>query len=159
MLHAIASDPDAARIVFVEALGAGERMRTVRMEAFERFERRVAEYMASLPEDSLTLDIPVSAVAGALRHIVARHLRNHAEDRLPERIDDGLAWLDCYRRATGAQPWSSSDRALLEQAPAPPPSEPAQVLDAPRLPRGTHRLPASLVAAASARACSMPPRP
>jgi AcrR family transcriptional regulator len=93
MLAAVAEDPDAGRIVFIEALGAGERMRSERRHAFERFERRVGQYIASLPEDSATLDIPVSAVAGALRHIVSRHLRTHAEDQLPSLLEDGLAWL------------------------------------------------------------------
>src|SRR5205807_5433993 len=107
MLEAIAEDPDAGRIVFVEALGAGERMLKERTGAFERFERRVQEYMGRLPGDS-TLDVPVSAVAGALRHIVARDLRNHAEDQLPSRLNDGLEWLSRYLRAAQAEPWSTS---------------------------------------------------
>src|SRR6202043_4296742 len=109
--------PAAARIVFGAALGGGERMRAERMRAFERFEARVAQYMQTLPDDAITLDVPVGAGAGALRHILARHLRNHAEDQLPARLEDGLAWLYSYRRANGGEPWSTSSRALLAQVP------------------------------------------
>lgn len=146
MLKAIASDPDAARIVFVEALGGGGRMLSERTQAFERFQRRVQQYVESVPSDSTTLDIPVSAVAGALRHIVSRHLRTHAEDQLPSRLEDGLAWLYSYVRPAGSGVWSTSPKALLEQVVAQRPSLPAEVLTADRLPRGRHGLPASLVA-------------
>jgi AcrR family transcriptional regulator len=146
MLEAIARDPDAGRIVFVEALGAGERMLSERTHAFERFERRVREYMGRLPSDSMTLDIPVSAVAGALRHVVARHLRNHAEDQLPSRLNDGLAWLSCYLREAQAEPWSTSDAALLDGAFLEPLPAPPRAPGPERLPRGRHRLPASVVA-------------
>jgi AcrR family transcriptional regulator len=145
MLEAIASDPDAARIVFIEALGGGERVRAMRTQAFERFERRVQQYMESVPSDSMTLDIPVSAVAGALRHIVSRHLRTHAEDQLPSRLEDGLAWLYSYVRPAGSELWSTSPKALLERGDVQP-AQPPQVLTADRLPRGRHGLPASLVA-------------
>lgn len=143
MLDAVARDPDAGRIVFVEALGAGERMFQERTRAFERFEARVGEYMQGLPRDATALDIPVGAVAGALRHIVARHLRNHAEDQLPSRLEDGLTWLYSYLRVAGGEPWSTSRGALLEQAAA---ALPAQAPRPEPLPRGRHNLPASLVA-------------
>jgi AcrR family transcriptional regulator len=145
MLEAIAEDPDAGRIVFVEALGGGERMRFERTRAFMRFEARVSEYMGRLPKDSLTLDIPVGAVAGALRHIVARHLRNRAEDWLPERLEDGLAWLYSYLRPAGGELWSTSSRALLASSSAQEPA-PAQAPTVEPLPRGRHGLSASLVA-------------
>jgi TetR/AcrR family transcriptional regulator len=145
MLEAIAEDPDAGRIVFVEALGAGERMLKERTQAFERFERRVQEYMGRLPGDS-TLDVPVSAVAGALRHIVARDLRNHAEDQLPSRLPDGLAWLSRYLRTARDEPWSTSQAAVLDGAFLELPPPPARPAGPERLPRGRHRLPASVVA-------------
>jgi AcrR family transcriptional regulator len=143
MLEAIAADPDAARIVFVEALGGGERMRATRTAAFQRFERRVRQYLEAMPEDTMTLDVPISAIAGALRHIVSRHLRTHAEDQLPARLDDGLAWLYSYVRPSGAPPWSTSPDALLDDGTY---SEPPQTWSAERLPPGTHGLAASVIA-------------
>jgi AcrR family transcriptional regulator len=145
MLEAIAGDPDAARIVFVEALGGGERMLAERTRAFGRFERRVEQLMERLPS-TITVDIPVSAVAGALRHIVSRHLRTQAEDQLPSRLDDGLAWLYSYLRTGASEPWSTSPRALLELVSATQIPTQAEPPRPERLPRGRHGLPASLIA-------------
>jgi AcrR family transcriptional regulator len=144
LLEAVASDPDAGRVLFIEALGGGERMRSERKHAFGRFERRAEEVLALTPIDAPTLDVPVIAVVGALRHIVSRHLRNYAEDELPARLDDGLAWLYSYARAPGADPWSTSARALLQRAATP--ATPAQSAPPQRLPPGRHGLPAGLIA-------------
>jgi AcrR family transcriptional regulator len=143
LLRAVASDPDAGRILFIDALSGGERMRAERTRAFGRFERRVQEYLEHAPRESSALDVPVTAVVGALRHIIARHLRNRAEDELPSRLDDGLRWLYSYARAPGAEPWSTSPAALLEVPPArsAPRTRPAE-----RLPPGSHGLPAGVIA-------------
>jgi AcrR family transcriptional regulator len=145
LLAGVASDPDAARVLFIESLGGGPRVVEERSRAFGRFERRAEEYLRSTPSDSGTLDIPVIAVAGALRSIVSRHLRNYAEDELPARLDDGLAWLYSYARAPGLGRWSTSPRALLNGA-CMPPFRPAQPARTERLPPGRHGLPAGLIA-------------
>jgi AcrR family transcriptional regulator len=143
LLEAVATDPDAARVLFIEALGGGQRMREERLRAFARFERRAEEFLALTPPDSRALDIPVTAVVGALRHIVSRHLRNYAEDELPLRLDDGLAWLCSYAREPGLQRWSTSQRALLDPQPTNTPVQPARPE---RLPPGRHGLPAGAIA-------------
>jgi AcrR family transcriptional regulator len=144
LLQAVASDPDAGRVLFIEAMGGGERMLVERTRAFGRFERRAEEFLALTPQGFRTLDVPVTAVVGALRHIVSRHLRNYAEDELPSRLDDGLAWLFAYARAPGVERWSTSQKALQQGSPtiaaAPPAARPE------RLPPGRHGLPAGLVA-------------
>jgi AcrR family transcriptional regulator len=143
LLKAIAADPDAARIVFVEALGGGTRVVAAHREIFERFERRLQQYLERVPADAMTLDIPVSAIAGALRHIVSLHVRTRTEDRLPGLLDDGLAWLYAYVRPPGTEPWSTSPYALLDRvAPSPAP----QQWSPQRLPPGTHGLTASVIA-------------
>jgi len=144
MFEAIAEDPEAGRIVFVEALGGGQRMVAARSDTFARFEARVAQYLEQAPKDALTLDVPVAAVAGALRHIVARHLRRRSEDELPALVDKGLRWLASYARAPGAERWSTSDRAVrgvvaTHPVPTPVPAMPE------RLPPGRHGLPPALV--------------
>jgi AcrR family transcriptional regulator len=144
MFEAIAEDPEAGRIVFVEALGGGERMRAARMEAFARFEARVRQYLERVPEDTVAIDVPVVAVAGALRHIVSRHLRTRSEDELPALVGKGLRWLSSYARPAGAQPWSTWVRA--DFAPTSTPSIPFQLQTMPgRLPPGRHGLPAGQV--------------
>jgi AcrR family transcriptional regulator len=143
LLEAVASDPEAGRIVFIEALGGGERMREERTQTFGRFERRVQEYLEHLPREVSTLDLPMVAVIGALRHIVARHLRNNAADELPARVGDGLAWLYSYARAPALGPWSTSPAALLPAQGV----QPTQRAFSPeRLPPGSHGKPASLIA-------------
>jgi AcrR family transcriptional regulator len=143
MLDVVASDPDAGRVLFVEAMRGGERMQRERERAFGRFEARAAQFLEQAPADTATLDVPTGAVIGALRHIVSRDLRNDAEDELPGRMDEGLHWLYSYLRAPGAARWSTSERALLEQPPARPR---AAVAPPARLPPGRHALPAGVVA-------------
>lgn len=145
LLDAVAADREAGHVLFIEALSGGERMREERERAFGRFERRVQQRLERLPPGTSTPDVPVIALVGALRHIVARHLRNNAEDELPSRVEDGLAWLYSYSRPPGAERWSTSPRALLD-----PPREPPDTFSpawAPeRLPPGNHGLPAGLIA-------------
>jgi AcrR family transcriptional regulator len=145
LLEAVASDPDAGRILFIEALGGGERMQSERERAFSAFERRAQEFLAATQRDSGTLDVPVTAVTGALRHVVCRHLRANAADQLPARLDDGLAWLYSYSRAPTEELWSTSPKAVLEGA-SEHLSPPVQASVPERLPPGNHGLPAGLVA-------------
>src|SRR5207253_2279649 len=140
LLRAVASDPDAARVLFIESLSGGQRILAERRSAFGRFERRAEQLLALTPEDSGTLDVPLIAVAGALRHIVSRHLRNYAENELPARLEDGLAWLYSYAREPGVERWSSSPRALLARS-RPTPTRPAAPQRPERLPPGRHGLP------------------
>jgi AcrR family transcriptional regulator len=145
LLETVAGDPDAARILFIEALGGGERMQSERGQVFGALERRAEEFLAGTPTDSWTLDLPVTAVAGALRHVVCQHLRANAADQLPARMDDGLAWLYSYSRAPAAELWSTSPRALLDGAPEL--LDPAMETAAPEpLRPGNHGLPADLIA-------------
>jgi AcrR family transcriptional regulator len=145
LLNAVASDPDAGRVLFIEAMGGGQRMREERMRTFGRLERRAEEFLALTASDSGTLDVPVIAVVGALRHIVSRHLRNYAEDELPARLDDGLAWLYAYERAPGLERWCTSERVLLDNR-GPMPESTLQAQRPERLPPGRHGLPAGAIA-------------
>jgi AcrR family transcriptional regulator len=145
LLNAVASDPDAGRVLFIEAMGGGARMLEERSRAFGRFERRAEEFLALTPEDTRTLDVPVIAVVGALRHIVSRHLRNYAEDELPSRLEDGLAWLYSYVRAPGLERWSTSEKTLLER-PLVNAAAASRSARPERLPPGRHGLPAGAIA-------------
>lgn len=121
------SDPNAGRVLFVEGLAGGRRMRDERRRVLEEFERLVQEFLDSPPKGGNTLDIPATAVMGALRNIVARHLRTHAEDRLALLVDDGLAWLESYAMPAGQARWSTGRSALLAAAPAQAPRRRAPV--------------------------------
>jgi AcrR family transcriptional regulator len=143
LLSGLQEDPDAGRVLFIEALGAGSTIRQRRKQVLEEFERRTEEALHRAPADSEQIDVPLTAVIGALRHIISRHLRTRAEDRLPSLLDDGVTWLFSYTVPGGSPPWSTSPRALLEVPPQPSP--PSMWAPQP-LPPGTSRLPPGVIA-------------
>ena len=137
--------PDAARLLFVDTLSGGPRVRKVRGAAISAFDARVQEFVDSTPADGPTLDVPGVALLGATRSIIARSLRTHGESELSSLADDGMAWVLSYAVPPGTRRWSTGPRSLL--APAPSAPAPARTRRSPkRLPRGRHRLPPGLVA-------------
>jgi AcrR family transcriptional regulator len=148
LLGSVQGDPRAARVVFVEGLAGGPLLREQSKLALERVEQRTEAFLDEWPEDGSALDLPPTALVGAVRNIVSRRLRIHAEDLLPGLIDDLLAWISCYERTGGKRRWSTGPGALwdLPQAPLAGGSEsPRTSIQAPRLPRGRHGLPTGAV--------------
>jgi AcrR family transcriptional regulator len=138
-------DPDAGRVLFVEALAGGMRIRKERERLLRWYERRLQDFLDGPSGDGEILDIPVTALEGAARSIVARHLRTHSEERLPLLVEDMLTWIGCYAMPAGAARWSTGPDALLarEQARA---RRPSSGRGRTRLPRGRHGLPPGVVA-------------
>jgi AcrR family transcriptional regulator len=143
LLSGLEGDPDAGRLLFIEALGAGPVIETARGRVLTEFERGAQDLLEGTPSDANGVDVPLMAVIGALRHIISRHLRTHAEDRLPSLLEVGLTWLSGYAVPPAASPWSTSPAALLPIAPKS--STPMAWAPEP-LPRGTHGLPAGVIA-------------
>jgi AcrR family transcriptional regulator len=143
LLGGLQKDPDAGRLLFIEALGAGPVIRGERTRVLLEFERRTEELLDETPAGARMPDVPLMAVIGALRHIISRHLRTHAEDQLPALLDDGLRWLSAYAVPGGGERWSSSPQALLTAAGriSPPASFSPETL-----PPGTHGLSAGAIA-------------
>jgi AcrR family transcriptional regulator len=143
------ADPAAGRLLFVESLAGGERMREERERALAKQEQQVEDFLLSRPAGTETLDIPVVALEGARRYIVSRHLRTHGEDLLASRVEDILTWMSCYAIPAGSERWSTGPQALLATSspsshtgfPGLPPDGRPE-----RLPRGRHGLPPSVVA-------------
>jgi AcrR family transcriptional regulator len=142
------ADPDAGRVLFVESLAGGLRMREERERALDEFEGRVGDFLAAITPDRDSLDIPVAALVGARRNIVSRHLRTHSEDQLPSLVDDMLVWMGSYALPARDTRWSTGPQALLQAPPEPTASPASQALSQrpARLPRGRHGLPAGVVA-------------
>jgi AcrR family transcriptional regulator len=146
------ADPAAGRLLFVESLAGGERMREERERALAEQERRVEDFLGSRPAGAETLDIPVVALEGARRYIVSRHLRTHSEDLLSSRIEEMLRWMSCYAIPAGEERWSTGPDALLPASTSAPASATQASLPGAgdgrpeRLPRGRHGLPPSVVA-------------
>jgi len=144
LLSALRSYPDGGRVLFIEPLAAGSLIHRERQRVLGEFERRAQDFLDSTPSDGDTLDVPVTALVGAVRSIVSRRLRTNAEDQLPLLVDDMITWLQSYAIPSEGARWSTGAHALLpvarEPAPAPGARAPA------RLPRGRHALPAGVVA-------------
>lgn len=142
LIEGVRSDPDAGRLMFVEALSGGARLREELGGVLEGLEQSAEALLDGPPGDGYTLDIPARALIGAVRHVVARHLRTHNEDRLELVTDDLLSWMAAYAVPAGAGRWSVS-RPL----PGPPGKAPARRSPDPeRLPRGRHGLAPGAVA-------------
>ncbi len=145
LADALQRHPDAGRLLFVDTLAGGPRVRAARGAAVSAFDRRVQEFVDSTPADGPTLDVPAVALLGATRSIIARSLRTHGESELPALADDGVAWVLSYAVPSGTRRWSTGPRSLLPLASAA--TTPARARQSPkRLPRGRHRLPPGLVA-------------
>jgi AcrR family transcriptional regulator len=138
LLEAVVSHPDAAWFLFMLPVGRAERL----LSARGRAERTAHEMLQRALDGAAALDLPVTAVAGAVRHLVACHLLAYREDELASRGGEILAWVCSYTRALGVQPWSTSPAALLSVAATPQPSATAPET----LPPGSHGLSASVVA-------------
>lgn len=143
LLAALRSDPDGGRLLFVEAAAGGALIAEERRRVLGQFERLAEAFLASAKSDGEALDLPATALVGAVRSIVSRRLRTNAEDQLPAMVDDLIAWLGSYGAASA---WSTGEEALRAGAAGPPRAprqgKPAQA----RLPRGRHGLPAGVVA-------------
>ncbi len=145
LAYALQRDPNAGHLLFVETLHGGPRMRETRRLVLGGFERRVQEFLDSTPSGGETIDIPAVALAGAMRSIVARSLRMHAEDDLPSLAEDGVEWVRSYSLPPGTKHWSTGPGALLTATPADEQS-PRSTRQPKRLPRGRHGLPSSVIA-------------
>jgi AcrR family transcriptional regulator len=144
LLRSVQAEPDAGRVMFVEALAGGPRVRAALREVLGGMEQNAELLLDHAPPGGVTLDIPGRALIGAVRHVVSRHLRTYSEDKLPRLTEDVLASMACYTVAQSAGRWSTGPEALLPvMAPPPGPVEDAELG---RLPRGRHGLPPGAVA-------------
>lgn len=139
--------PDAGRLLFVETLSGGPHLRQTRRAVLRGFEQRVQEFLDSTPDGGYTLDVPATAMVGAMRSIVAHYLRIHGEDKLPSLADDAVTWICSYAVPAGHEHWSTGPDALL---PMPVESSlystgAAAGRQPRRLPRGRHGLPPAVV--------------
>jgi AcrR family transcriptional regulator len=147
LLASLQEDPEGARVMFVEALGGGERMHDELARVLGGIEQSGEALLDSVPAPAMTLDIPARALMGAVRTVVSRHLRTFSEDRLGELTEDLLVWMGSYSVPAADGRWSTSPASMLALG-APVAEQSRDVLPAEveRLPRGRHGLPASVVA-------------
>ena len=146
LLGALQEDPDAGRLMLVEALAGGARVRTEREQMLALFGVRAQEFLDAAPRGGKALELPPDMLLGAVRSIISQQLRTHSEDRMRLLVDDVMAWIGSYSVPAGQEGWSTGPHTVLPArvarewlAAAPP----ALVFE--RLPRGRHRLPPAAV--------------
>jgi AcrR family transcriptional regulator len=142
VMEGFAHDPDAGRVMLVEARAAGPLLRDGRVSANRALGERLEAVLDHPSSDERTLDIPATALVGGLRAVLSSYLRASREDELPALTDDALAWVGSYAVPDDRKRWSTGRGALLPMASVRRP----RALAAPApLPRGRHSLPAALV--------------
>ncbi len=146
LLGALQDDPDAGRLMLVEALAGGPRVRKEREKMLALFSVRAQEFLDAAPRDGKALDLPADMLLGAVRSIVSHQLRTHSEDRMGLLVDDVMAWIESYSVPAGEKGWSTGPHTVLPARVAKQwlaMATPAPTLQ--RLPRGRHRLPQAAV--------------
>ncbi len=146
LLQSVQSDPDAGRVMFVEALSGGPRLRQELSRVRDFMERSSEELLERTPPGASTLDVPARALIGGVRYIVSRHLRTHDEDRLTRLTEDIVAWMGSYAVPSEQGRWSTGPQALAGAEETPQAEGPEALIELPRLPRGRHGLSPGAVA-------------
>ena len=146
LVGGLQDDPNGGRVLLVEALAGGARVRAQREQALASFQVVAQDFLDAARGDGKALDLPADMLLGAVRSIVSQNLRTHSEDRMDLLVDDVMGWIESYAVTAEEHGWSTGPNTLLpapvsEQwlAAATPPPIPQ------RLPRGRHRLPPAAV--------------
>lgn len=148
LLQAIADEPAAGWLVFVEGLANRAQIPGERERLMDAYEGAVEEFLSGAPQSQMLLDVPAISLVGAVRAIVSRRLRVGAADQLPTLLEDLDQWIEAYAADAGEERWSTSATALLAATAAPGrgatpmPSASGPTL----LPKGRHGLSAAVVA-------------
>ncbi|MHB8531308.1 MAG: TetR/AcrR family transcriptional regulator [Solirubrobacteraceae bacterium] len=146
LVRVLQADPDAGRVMFVEAITGGPKLREEVLLVSNLMERTAEQLLDSAPPGGETLDVPARALQGAVHRVVARHLRTHSEDRLTELSEDILAWMSSYTVPAEQGRWSTGPEALLPAVEPVAADENRMPAELSPLPRGRHGLPAAVVA-------------
>jgi AcrR family transcriptional regulator len=146
LLDSVQGDPDAGRVMFVEAPSGGPLLRKELAMVLDLMEQSSEALLEGAPAGASTLDVPGRALIGGVRYIVARHLRTHEEDRLTRLTDDIIGWMASYTVPAEAGRWSMGPEARLEPRDSSPEDPSETTLELPRLPRGRHGLSPGAVA-------------
>jgi AcrR family transcriptional regulator len=143
LLNAVAEDPAAGWLLFVEGLASRAQSPRARARLMDAYEDAVEEFLCQTPA---VLDVPAISLVGAVRSTVSRRLRSGAADQVPLLLEDMEAWMNSYA-ITGPERWSTGKGTTLElhlrgsdEAEMPSATKPGP------LPRGRHGLSAAVVA-------------
>jgi AcrR family transcriptional regulator len=142
LMSSIQQEPDAARVLFVEGLSGAPRLREESSRVLSQMQSRTEAAIDAMAAEAGPVDVPAIALVGAVRNIVARRLRVHAEDRLLRLVEPLAEWVVSYKLPAGALRWTTKDHHLpaRETDLAAPKGGGADSHERRRLPRGRHGL-------------------
>jgi AcrR family transcriptional regulator len=148
LLGAVAEDPAAGWLLFVEALANRMRVLGGRPGLMDVYEQTVEDLLHEGSKNELTLDVPAIALIGAVRAVVSRRLRAGAADQLPLLAGELSAWMAAYATPLVQDRWSTGPSAMLRSDPtALPGASRMPSADKPeQLPRGRRKISAASVA-------------
>jgi AcrR family transcriptional regulator len=148
ILTAAERHPSAARVLTIEALGAGSAARAERERLLGRIEVAIGRYLDDLPPGAPRLQIPARALIGGVESVIAVRIFRGGATRLGGLLFDLLDWVESYSLPPGQAPiglraWEGLG-AGLRLPDEPSAVEPPQIR---RLPRGRSALPGPSVQA------------
>jgi AcrR family transcriptional regulator len=124
----VVAEPEAARVVLVEARAAGELALGAREHAIAAFQGLLEQSFASAGIEPSPLTL--RAIVGGVQRIVYGRLRDGRAGELPALVDQTVDWALSYH-APGVEPPDSPDAPA---APAGEPAAPSFALPGPALP-------------------------
>lgn len=147
LLRELATRPDVARLILVEALGAPEAIRKGHEALIERIDEEIAGFLDTQPREE-ALQIPATALLGGVGELLATRVLAGPAQAPAQFRDQLMRWIGSYRLPAGEDPlrqarWSELGR-FSQVIPREPDDPPAL------LPRGRSALP-SMTAAARRR--------
>ena len=146
LMAGIEREPNAASVLFIEGLAGAPRLREESLRVLGLVEARAEAVMAWASPEEGPIDLPASALAGAVRGVVSRRLRGRREDRLPGLVEPLLQWILSYQLPAGHPRWTTSSSASVPgETRIVPGARQSQRFTRTRLPRGRHGLSASEV--------------
>jgi len=146
-LGATERDPDAARLILLEAFGGSATVRAEQEELLDLIEQSIDHYGALATE--ARVEIPARALLGGVGNQVVSCLVRR-EGRPSELVGDLRRWVACYRcgpaeRRLGGEGWERLGKAWVEASAEPIAPRPSTTG---ALPRGRSALSAEEVASA-----------
>ncbi len=144
LLDFAADEPDAARFLMSEAMGAGPRALDMRDNGLDELADIVARRHAQLAGSTPIADVSPRMLLGGVYRLIGARLRR-GEPGLSRLREDLLVWVDSYKQALSEHRWNSLGRGpMLPPSPfvADSPLQPPAVLGP-----GRPRIPAAEVVA------------
>jgi len=144
LLGWLSADPDAARLLLVEAPAASPEIREEHQRTLAAIER-LLEASASAGAGP-PLAVPATALLGGVLGVLAIRVLDGEGRQLQELGEELLAWVESYRCPQGQGPRGGNYWAQLGRRFPPAPAHPLEPVRL--LPRGRHALPGATAAMA-----------